>query len=246
MRHIFNNGLFIEVRQAFLPFPVETVSLLADHLNDAERDQANRFVNPEIGNRFRCARGLLRHLLGRRLGLPPRDLVFAVEPGGRPYLECASGRKSPAFSLSHSHDCIAIAISDSGPIGIDVEKIRAGTSMDAIIRRFFKPVEREAWEALPAAVREPAFLRLWTRKEAILKALGIGLPGLEKLTISLEDGVPRPVLALDGDLQAPSRWWCTSWTPAPGYLATLAATGDPAPVHPHPWPPPDVASKHAG
>lgn len=236
----------LEVWQAFLTFPAETVSRLSGHLNDAERDRADRLVNPEIGDRFRCARGLLRHLLGRRLGLDPRKLVFAVEPGGRPYLECASGKTSPVFSLSHSHDCIAIAIADSGPIGIDVEKIRSGTSMDAIIQRFFKPVEREAWETLLAADCEPAFLRLWTRKEAILKALGLGLTGLDKLTVSLEDKVPRPVLALDGDPQAPSRWWCTSWAPAPGYLATLAATGEPAPFHPHPWPPPDATSKHAG
>lgn len=233
----------LEVWQAFLPFPAETVSRLTDHLNDAERDRAGRFVNPDVGERFRCARGLLRHVLGRRLGLPARDLRFAVEPGGRPYLESASGETPPAFSLSHSHDCIAIAIADAGPIGIDVEKRRAGTPMDAIIRRFFKPAEHEAWEALPEAERKPAFLRLWTRKEAILKALGLGLTGLEKLTISLEDGVLRPVLTLDGDPQAPARWWCTSWIPAPGYLATLAATGAPAPFHPHLWPPSDTASK---
>lgn len=236
----------LEVWQAFLPFPPETVSRLIVHLNDAERDRAARLVNPHAGDRFRCARGLLRHLLGMRIGLDPGDLIFAVEPGGRPYLERISGRTPPAFSLSHSHNCIAIAIADSEPIGIDVEKLRSGISMDAIIRRFFKPIEREAWEALPAADREPAFLRLWTRKEAILKALGFGLTGLDKLTISLEGGVCRPVLALDGDQQATARWWCTSWNPAPGYLATLAATGTPAPFHAKTWPPPDGISNHTG
>ena len=236
----------LEVWQAFLPFPGETFSRLVSHLNAAEQDRAARLVNPGHGDRFRSARGLLRHLLGRRLGQHPRDLVFAVEPGGKPYLERLSDKTPPAFSLSHSHDCIVIAISDSGPIGVDVEKQRAGISMDAIIRRFFKPVEHEAWEALPPAERHSAFLRLWTRKEAILKALGLGLSGLDKLTIGIDDGISHPVLALEGDPQAPSRWWCTSWAAAPGYLATLAATGEPAPFHPHPWPDLDATSNHAG
>lgn len=225
----------LEVWQAFLPFSSETIFRLTGHLNDAERERAARLVNPNVGERFRCARGLLRHLLGRRLGLPPRDLVFAVEPGGRPYLECTCNKVPPVFSLSHSHDCIAIAIADTGPIGIDVERIRTGTSMDAIIRRFFKPAERDAWETLPAADREPAFLRLWTRKEAILKAIGLGLPGLDKLVISIDDGIPHPVLALEGDPQAPSRWWCSSWAPSPGYLATLAATAEPVAFTPRVW-----------
>lgn len=192
-------------------------------------------MNPAAGDRFRCGRGLLRHLLGLRLGVAPTDLVFLTEAGGRPYLECTPGNRPAIFSLSHSHDIISIAISSSGPLGIDVECLRPGTDKDAIVRRFFKPVEREAWDRLPAGAREAAFLRLWTRKEAVLKALGLGLTGLDRLSVSLEESLDRPVVWLADDPGASERWWCSSWSPASGYLTTLASIGNPAELSIRTW-----------
>ena len=253
-------GTGIEVWQAFLPFPSESVSHLSTYLSDSERKRAARLLDPEAGDRFRCGRGLLRHLLGRRLGRLPEELVLKTETGGRPYLDETPGIQPSVFSISHSHDILLIAIHDSGLLGVDVERIRPNTDMAAIVRRFFRPDEREAWERLPAADREAAFLRLWTRKEAILKALGCGLTGLDRLSVSLEEGTPHPVTWLADDPLAPGRWWCHSWVPiravsspgtgacqatnegnpsssAAGSLATLAFVGSPPAFTPRIWHP---------
>ncbi|HOY65815.1 MAG TPA: 4'-phosphopantetheinyl transferase superfamily protein [Candidatus Ozemobacteraceae bacterium] len=224
----------LEVWQAVLPFPASVLDLLSESLSTAERERATRSAVADVGIRFRSGRGLVRHLLGRRLGVPPESLVIDVEEGGRPRLR---GPEPCLFSVSHSRDCLVIAIADTGRLGVDVEHSRPDTDIAAIVRRFFRPDEREAWDHLDEGSRTAAFLRLWTRKEAILKALGLGLTGLDRLSIDPGEALSHPVRWLAGEPDAPERWWCHSWSPAPGVLATLAATACPTEVSPRSWNP---------
>ncbi|HEY9071510.1 MAG TPA: 4'-phosphopantetheinyl transferase superfamily protein [Candidatus Ozemobacteraceae bacterium] len=224
----------LEVWQAVLPFPQAVLDILSEALSDAEWERASRSAVAEVGTRFRCSRGLVRHLLGRRLGVPPKEIVIDIEEGGRPRLR---GPEPCRFSVSHSRDCLVIAIADTDWLGIDVEHSRSDTDLAAIVRRFFRPDERETWEHLDEASRTAAFLRLWTRKEAILKALGLGLTGLDHLSVDPGEAIPQPVRWIAGDPDAPKRWWCHSWSPTPGFLATLATTVQPADVSPRLWEP---------
>jgi 4'-phosphopantetheinyl transferase len=135
-------------------------------LDAAERSRLARFATAELRRRFAARRWALRRLLAAARAIPPAQVALAVEPGGRPRWADGGG---PWFSASHRGDVALVAISDE-PVGVDVEAAR--TPMDPLPVDGFAADER-AW--LAAHPGQGPFLRLWTAKEAYLKARGVGL-----------------------------------------------------------------------
>ena len=122
-----------------------------------ESDRANRII----------AYALHRLLLSQLLDCAPGEVPLERDEKGCPRLP----RKPYATSLSHGGEYVAIGVSASGPIGVDIEPTDRAGAMPEICRSLLHPDDREAsGSADPAAL-----LALWTRKEAVLKAAGIGL-----------------------------------------------------------------------
>ena len=130
--------------------------------------------------RFECDRQAylqshwaLRLVLARQLCTTPLELVLREDAYGKPTM-ADSGL--PGFSWAHCGGRAAVVI---GPRefgwGVDIERQRALPDMPALVRHQFTAAEQKAWSSLPVADREAAFFRVWTRKEATLKALGSGL-----------------------------------------------------------------------
>lgn len=147
-----------------------------------EQAHLARLRRPADQDRYLAAHAVLRQWLVRALGqpdLPPATLPLAALPGGKPVLAgWAAGRLH--FSLSHAGDWIALALADR-PVGVDVEAL---TTPDAALLAFCAtPAEREA--VTQSADPRTAFTRLWTAKEAVLKAHGAGLSlGLDGWSVS--------------------------------------------------------------
>ena len=160
-----------------------------------ERGRAGRFQFGDDRRRFLAAHHALRHLLGLALDREPGTLVFETAAHGKPHLRDARGLE---FNLSHSgHECL-IGISDGRPIGVDVEVVQPVLDADALAKRHFTSSEFEQWGRVPAAGRARVFLRGWTRKEACLKALGVGLLVQPiRMETGFDDGV-RTVVAVSG------------------------------------------------
>jgi 4'-phosphopantetheinyl transferase len=112
------------------------------------------------------AHGAVRTIVGRRLGLQPRQVPWTAGHNGKPALTDGPDE----VSLSHSGDLAVLAISRRG-VGVDVEQITPGLETAALARRF-SPAEAAGLQAMPAARRAPAFTAMWTRKEALVKAAG--------------------------------------------------------------------------
>jgi len=148
--------------------PVEDSPLSPD-----EYLRARRMGHQEVRNQFIVGRTVLRELLAERLSVAPRDVEVALDKQGRPYLE---GHESRAFSISHSGPYIAIALGwGYGTIGVDIERFRADLPARRLARRFFEPEAAAAVVDSPNEAEIEIFLRYWTVKEAVLKALGTGL-----------------------------------------------------------------------
>jgi 4'-phosphopantetheinyl transferase len=89
--------------------------------------------------------------------------------------------------------------------------------------RFFTPAEAAALRSLPADRSSEAFFHIWTRKEAFLKALGLGLShGLERFAVAVPPDEPVRILHIDGDPAAGARWSLSELAPARGYVGALA------------------------
>jgi 4'-phosphopantetheinyl transferase len=138
-------------------------------LSEEERRRAGRIAIEVARRRFVAAHAGLRAILAHSTGRAPEDLRFGAGPHGKPFLE-----GGPRFSLSHSAGLAVCAICADRELGIDLEKARQVAEARAIAERWFDADEQKAFEA--ERLREPAaaFIRCWVRKEAWLKALGIG------------------------------------------------------------------------
>src|SRR6185437_5172724 len=131
-------------------------------LSEDERRRAQRYAFLRDRVRFIAARSFLRRTLGRHRGVDPASLRFAYGLCGRPELE---GAHALQFNLSYSGDQAVLAISYDGPLGVDLEVRRPLPDLEGQLRAFHAQSEHD---------RSAAFLALWTRKEAALKAMGAG------------------------------------------------------------------------
>jgi 4'-phosphopantetheinyl transferase len=142
-------------------------------LSSGEKDRANRFHRAQDRALFALTRAALRHLLSAETGILPQNIAFADEgPYGKP---CLTGRRGPHFNVSHSGSFALIGLSASRPVGVDIEAMRAvGGELD-LARTFFSGAEYRALEGLQGRALLSAFYKIWTCKEAVLKACGCGI-----------------------------------------------------------------------
>jgi 4'-phosphopantetheinyl transferase len=200
-------------------------------LSEDERARGLRFVRPRDRRRFVICRGSLRMILGRLLTMNPDRVMFQSGPGGKP--ELASGEdhvvpRPPRFNVTHSDDLALIAISLDRELGADIERERTISEADRIVESYFTEAEKRQYDGLDRPAQAAAFLRGWTRKEAILKARGVGLAGLASQFETMFG--TRPLdrgFALASPLPRVLEWWLWEAAPRDSYVAALAVEGSP-------------------
>lgn len=147
--------------------------LLWTCLSRGEKEKASRIRRAEERMLFAVARGALRVLLGEATGVAAARISFAQGPFGKPFV---AGPGGPHFNVSHSGAFALIGLSERRPIGVDIERLRAAGGEADLARSFFSNSEYRALEGLEGDALLRCFYRLWTAKEAILKACGVGIP----------------------------------------------------------------------
>lgn len=174
----------------------------ADHFSGARR-------------RSLLARAMLRRMLVHLTGIPPLGWMFDAECSGRPVARNASCGRIPSISLSHSDGWVAVALSNAGAVGIDIEVHRSRRNFNEIAAAAFGPDEQR----LVAAEGPPAFYRIWTLKEAMAKASGVGLAEvadrIDRVASGPKQGIWRANVGT-----AP--WWLAHATPVPRVSLALA------------------------
>lgn len=141
----------------------------ADLLDETERARWERFKFPVDKERFVLAHGLLRTLLGQALHIPPKALCFERGVHGKPFIRDSG----IAFNLSDTKDALAIAIGYTEDIGLDLETTERTVDHVGVGEHYFTAEEQTAITNAPDGKRR--FLEFWTRKEAVLKASGVGI-----------------------------------------------------------------------
>jgi 4'-phosphopantetheinyl transferase len=187
-------------------------------LTDDEREAENRFRMDDVRRRWRWTRAMVRCVLSHYGNVPPHAWRFRRTALGKPELigpagALPHGNVGPLrFNLAHSGRMIVCAVTDAGQIGVDVEQIRARRRMRELARRFFAPDELAWLDGQPAARRPEAFFRLWTLKEAYLKARGTGLSmSLSGFAVSPGAEGPPGIAFSDRCPDDPARWCLAEW-----------------------------------
>ncbi len=171
-------------------------------LSSRERARADRFVYDRHRRRYTVAQAHLRRVLGNLTGTDPADIGFGYGEHGKPFL--AGG---PAFNQSHSSERVMIGVVADGRLGIDIEKRRTVRLMAEIARKNLAPDESELFRRTPVPDRQRAFFRLWTCKEAFLKALGVGLTApLRSFSVDPSRNPRSALVRADAHGEDPADW----------------------------------------
>lgn len=178
----------------------EDLAALATLLEPDEAARAERFHFERDRRHFTVTRGFLRRLLSQYLEVPASALRFGYGPRGKPFL--VSPGTCLRFNLSHSHGRALFVFALDREVGIDVEAgARLGEDWPGIARRVFSAREQAELFALPEGSRREGFLNGWTRKEAYLKATGLGIvDGLQTIEVTLAPQVEPTLLAAPAGL----------------------------------------------
>jgi len=185
-----------------------------------ERERAERFRQADDRRRFVVGRGVLRTMLGRRLGRAPASLVIGADLHGKPILADAG---DIAFNVSHSGDYVLAAVGRARAIGVDVERCRVDLNPLDVADQVFTPAERAEILKGPNAERTFRAFRQWTFKEAVAKAVGLGLAlDLTRFEIVFMDGTPQFSVNGAPELGPVSDWRLQAIPIAEGYCAALA------------------------
>jgi 4'-phosphopantetheinyl transferase len=193
----------------------------ASFLSQPETERAFRFRFEKDRNAFMVGRGLLRRLLGDYVKADPASLSFSYNRFGKPLLE--QHNPDLHFNLSHSHGFAVLGFVLKAELGVDIEKIRPDFATREIAERFFAPDEVAVLTSLPPEQQADAFFRCWTRKEAFIKAHGIGLSfGLDKFSVAFHPDASPALLRCDLDPDAAQQWSILNLPVPNNYLGALA------------------------
>ena len=201
-------------------------------LSADERARGGQFIRPADRVRFAAAHAGARRVLARYLAAGPAELRF----GRTPCCQCGSAEHGPprvdwpptdiAFNLSRSADHWLLAVARGRPVGADIEVLR-DIDTGELAPGCLTAAEQQYLSTQPADGRLPAFYRCWTRKEAVLKACGIGLAGSMR-ELEVAPGQPGPVLVPHRCADGPDRWVVQDLPAPPGPCGWLGAVAQPA------------------
>ncbi|MEO8659883.1 MAG: 4'-phosphopantetheinyl transferase superfamily protein [Bryobacteraceae bacterium] len=205
-------------------------------LDETERAAANRFLFPRHKAEYVAAHGAMRILLAGYCGCGPEEMRFDKELNGRPYL--SSGfRELVDFNLTHTRGLAMVAVGKGLRFGVDAEELRPNAWSEELAASCLTARETEAIRALDDAERDRAFLRCWTRKEAVMKATGRGLSlDPRDLDVPVEPGEALSLLASrDAAAQPAGDWWLSDVEAGAGFVAAIAVFKSKPSVSLQPW-----------
>lgn len=205
-----------------VPLSLSAAQCRAAHarLDEAERTRAGKLVRPTDRIAYTAAHAALRTLLATHTGASPQRLRFSLGPAGKPQLES----ESLHFNLSHSGGHALIALSARAPVGIDLEVLEHAAQRAPALSDVFCLQERQEIAALPPGDRPLASYRCWTRKEAVLKAVGCGFQ-LAPAGVHVSTGTEARLLGSQYPAIDPAAWSLVALDEPHRWAGALAVAG---------------------
>ena len=225
-------------RTSLVPSP-DLSGLAREVLSEKEKEHCGRFIRAEDRARCSAARAVLRIVLSKYVSRTARSLSILAGESGKPYLDTSTGSSGNGvddvqFNVAHAGDLLLIAVSRGPRVGIDVERIRDVRGMESIVNDFFDEQERACVRSCKGKARSRVFFRLWTRREAAAKAMGLDLfdafarcelPAFNESRSGFRLVLPQTGARTGVRTGVPaghtSVWWIRDFIPAPGHAGAL-------------------------
>jgi 4'-phosphopantetheinyl transferase len=214
----------------------ELLAAFLGWLDPDEEERYERFVFARDAHSYLVGHALLRGVLARHAGVAPGHLQFRRNHHGRPELCPPERARGLRFNLSRTAGMTVLAVARRCALGVDVEFTGAESTIEEVAEAAFTRLELEALRGIPVAERPEAAYRLWTLKEAYLKARGIGLSaGPESVGFELLPGGKARGRFPASLRDRPDLWQFASYRPTSEHCISLALRRGPAPEHKVVW-----------
>ncbi len=202
------------------------IQSLKQVLTTHERNQAERFRLLLHATRFIVAHGTLRIILGRYLNQDASTLQFHYGPYGKPAF---AGDTTLHFNVTHSRDTAFFAITQHREVGVDLEYIDHDMDYEQIAEQNFTRNEINALHSIQSdLLRRQVFFQVWTRKEAFLKARGLGIAhDLATTDVPVTATTPTTLSGTKAESSTLFRWWLHDLPSTQDSVATLVVEGSP-------------------
>ncbi|MBA2307507.1 4'-phosphopantetheinyl transferase superfamily protein [Candidatus Dependentiae bacterium] len=199
-----------------LPLTLSFLASLKSYLSEAELERLGSLVSEKDKQGFISSRGLLRFLLGGYLGCMPQEVMLSAGPHGKPLVLGSA----ISCNLSHSGEYLLYAFAKHCAVGVDCEQIRIISNPSKFMRAHFSDQERRSIMTRPIPEQPEAFFRLWTHKEAYLKALGKGFSF--PIDEDMHSVVPlQAAVLLAANNEYSSQWYLENIPLDKGYCAAI-------------------------
>lgn len=223
----------VHLWKASLEFNDERYRKFYNILSKDEQIRANHFRFEKDRVQFVLARGILRQLLAGYLSMEASELRFQYTPLGKPYILRDYGLD---FNVSHSSSLALFGFTIGRMIGIDIEFMSVNIEFASMVKQFFSPYEIKTLFSLPVSQQAEAFYMCWTRKEALIKAIGIGLSlPLDQFDVTLIPDEPAEILDIRWNHMDKNKWSMLSLSPASRFIGALVIEGETDCVHRFIW-----------
>ncbi len=197
-------------------------------LSTEEKHRAAKFQSSDDRTRYITAHYYTREILSKYLGQPPEKIRFAYNQYSKPELEEDTNAPGLRFNLSHSAEIALLAVANGFNVGVDIELVKHDKATEDIARRFYSSREVELLLNQPGNIRDEAFFRIWTRKEAYIKVRGEGMAiPLDQIEVSFLPGDQPKITGIMDDPLVAARWSLFHLEPEEGYTGALAVEGHP-------------------
>ncbi len=170
-------------------------------LTSEELIHANEFYFVEDRNRYIIARAILRRLIFGYTGILPNSIVFEYTEYGKPFLAAKNNIQGMKFNIAHSKNAVVFAFTKNIDVGIDIEFVNKDFVIDDLVKYCCSEQEQYHLKSLPEDQRYRYFYKLWVIKEAIVKAMGLGLSyDLKRIYINFsKNKLIDPIVIINND-----------------------------------------------
>ncbi|HEV2139107.1 MAG TPA: 4'-phosphopantetheinyl transferase superfamily protein [Nitrososphaerales archaeon] len=214
----------VHVWRSVIDQPSSSLRTLEKTLGPNESARAKVIQSASERRRFIAAHGILRSIIGRYVGLPPRDVSFTYGLWEKPML-WSRGGVALGFNMSHTDGLAIMAFTLERQVGVDLERATRKCEIDQLAERFFSTHEKHSMLEHGSEGKRLAFYRIWTCKEALAKASGEGLARLFKgNNVLYRRGDSLRLRAAGHDVRKMS-WSIVQFEPTSDYVSALAVEG---------------------
>ncbi|MCC5791940.1 MAG: 4'-phosphopantetheinyl transferase superfamily protein [Legionellaceae bacterium] len=188
-------------------------------LDAGEQNKAAKLILEDDRHQWVVAHGQMRLILALYVGMKAQDIPLIQKRGEKPFIQDSMIK----FNLSHSKGYALLAVTNTGEVGIDIEFKRENIKLERTSHSTFSAIEKAEILEVEGAARVERFYNCWTRKEAFIKAIGLGFSyDTKSFTLTVKENERPKFVRFERQDYDPSLWSLLSFVPYPNTQAALA------------------------